>query len=534
VGLQVVDLKNAKKKDLTLVVVIVSLLASHEEGTMAARLIAFILSFLLVLAFTACKGNNTTSPVQGNNTTSPVPGAPAAPTSLSAITKAQNVTLQWSAVDAATSYNIYYSTTSSPTKTTGIKIQDVTLPYTHTHLSAGSYYYVVTAASQAGESSESTEVTAKVNRVAFVTSTSGNGNLGSWADAGGKSGLAAADAICQNRASAAGLTGDFTAWISDTSNDAYCRVHNLAGKKTSNCGQPTLPVAAGPWVRTDGYPYSGIISELTSSGEVYAPARYDEYGILTPGSTFYFTNTLFSGKADLPGGSSCGEWTTTNASDYAGAGSSDVTAGLMYHAPCSNSALRLLCMQTGDGPVLPDFATTGKKVFVSSSMGTGNLGSWFNAGGNTGIAAGDKVCQSLAANAGLANAANFKAWLSDSSTNAIDRITSNGSNGPWVRLDGVKIADSKNDLTDGSLFTSISLDDTGTYYRELLDFYTVWTGTLFNGTKNANNSCNNWTDGTASYTTAAFGHDVKAGAEWTGGFGTSCNLNNFRIYCFED
>ena len=166
-------------------------------------------------------------------------------------------------------------------------------------------------------------------------------------------------------------------------------------------------------------------------------------------------------------------------------------------------------------------------------MGTGNLGNWSNAGGNIGIAAGDKVCQSLAANAGLANAANFKAWLSDSSTNAIDHITSNGSNGPWVRLDGVKIADNKNDLTDGSLFTSISLDDTGTYYRELLDFYTVWTGTLSDGTKNANNSCNNWTDGTVSYS-ATFGHDVKAGAEWTGGFGTSCNLNNYRIYCFED
>ena len=36
-------------------------------------------------------------------------------------------------------------------------------------------------------------------RRAFVTSTAGNGNLSTWADAGGQAGLAAADAICQAR-----------------------------------------------------------------------------------------------------------------------------------------------------------------------------------------------------------------------------------------------------------------------------------------------------------------------------------------------
>jgi hypothetical protein len=96
--------------------------------------------------------------------------------------------------------------------------------------------------------------------VVFVTSVTGDGNLGSWADAGGNTGLAAGDAICQARANAAGLTGTFVAWLSDDNNDAYCRVHNLTGKKASNCGQGSLPESAGPWVRTDGFPFGPMIS----------------------------------------------------------------------------------------------------------------------------------------------------------------------------------------------------------------------------------------------------------------------------------
>ena len=63
---------------------------------------------------------------------------------------------------------------------------------------------------------------------AFVTSSSGTGNLGSWPDAGsglpgvgGFVGLDAADAICQAHASRAGLSGTYVAWLSDASTDAY-------------------------------------------------------------------------------------------------------------------------------------------------------------------------------------------------------------------------------------------------------------------------------------------------------------------------
>jgi len=84
------------------------------------------------------------------------------------------------------------------------------------------------------------------NNVVFVTYVSGSGNLDSWPDAGGQTGTAAGDAICQARAAAGGLANpsQFRAWLSDQNDDAYCRIHNLTGKKSANCGMATLPVAA--------------------------------------------------------------------------------------------------------------------------------------------------------------------------------------------------------------------------------------------------------------------------------------------------
>jgi len=71
------------------------------------------------------------------------------------------VSISWSSVSGATSYNIYWSTTSGVTKTTGTKITGGTSPYAHTGLTNGTtYYYVVTAVNSYGESSESSQVSA--------------------------------------------------------------------------------------------------------------------------------------------------------------------------------------------------------------------------------------------------------------------------------------------------------------------------------------------------------------------------------------
>ena len=77
----------------------------------------------------------------------------------------------------------------------------------------------------------------------FMTSTTGTGDLSTWADAHGLSGLAAADEICRTRAAAASLADadSYVAFLSDTRDDAYCRVHGLDGKRSDQCGAGALP-----------------------------------------------------------------------------------------------------------------------------------------------------------------------------------------------------------------------------------------------------------------------------------------------------
>ncbi|HAK59003.1 MAG TPA: serine protease [Nitrospiraceae bacterium] len=84
------------------------------------------------------------------------PEAPAAP-SLTA--HDGYIAVSWTAVSGASSYNIYWSTTTGVTKATGSKISNVTAPpLDHGGLVNGTpYFYVVTAANAGGESAESPE-----------------------------------------------------------------------------------------------------------------------------------------------------------------------------------------------------------------------------------------------------------------------------------------------------------------------------------------------------------------------------------------
>ena len=377
----------------------------------------------------------------------------------------------------------------------------------------------------------------------FVTSESGTGDLSSWADAGGETGLAAGDAICQAAAERAGLSGTFRAWLSDTNTDAYCHLHGLTGKKADKCGGTSLPTPYGPWVRMDGFPFGETIDIITNStGQIYAPVQFDENGVALD-EQYIFTDTAETGARDTPYTGSCSDWSSSNAAEFAMMGkTSKTTHGwttqrgpIIIPSPCDSTG-RLLCFQTGKGKALPGHTTAGKLVFITSSEGKGKLGDWTDAWGATGITAGDNICRARAATSPISavssKATKFKAWLSNSSTDAINRFAYDG---PWVRIDGVKIADNKTDLTDGSLFSSINQDESGNY---LGNSY-AWTGTLQSGSKIGTTGgfdCNGWTYDNADFADSFFGNGGNANdisPAWTNGIGSGCN-GDYHLYCFED
>ncbi len=364
--------------------------------------------------------------------------------------------------------------------------------------------------------------------VVFVTSVTGTGDLGSWPEAEfGTSGVDAADSICRGLASTAGLDNpnDFVAWLSDSDDDAYCRVHGVTGKVSNNCDGATL-LAAGPWVRTDGYPFAPTIDRiLDPNSEVYVPLKYDEYGLVVTG--VFFTGTYTSGAASIgrlcTDGGTLADWASSTGSGQVG---STYETGWnwtsAYNGSCA-SARRLLCMEKGNGGPLPPFAQSGRLAFVTSASGPGALGAWPEADpGTSGIAAGDSICRNLAGTAGLPLPEEFRAWLSDGLTDAKDRFVEPG---PWVRVDGVVVFPTTADMVVAGLFTGLNVTETGAY----ISYQRAWTGTFGSGTAAAER-CGDWLDGSDGLH-GKLGLCASTTNGWTANVSFDCDWE-YRLYCF--
>jgi hypothetical protein len=134
---------------------------------------------------------------------------------------------------------------------------------------------------------------------AFVTSKLFEGNLG---------GLAGADQKCQALADAAGLGGEFRAWLSDADTPITAR----------------FPASQGRYVRVDGVVIANNSSELALGKALMAPISVDE-----------------TGTAPLPA-----------ISPYAWTGQgTDVNSNVLYCADWTSSS-------TDDGGLIGNFTST--------------------------------------------------------------------------------------------------------------------------------------------------------------------------------
>lgn len=160
----------------------------------------------------------------------------------------------------------------------------------------------------------------------------------------------------------------------------------------------------------------------------------------------------------------------------------------------------------------PQIAT----AFVTSTAYDGDLG---------GIAGADAKC-AAAASAGSLSGTYF-AWISDG---VIDPESRFSRIKEWRRTDGATIADSWNDLTDGTLDVPIQYDEFGSIVASA----DVWTNVDTAGVaRNAVHHCGAWT--TNAVLTGRFGRadGTTTTTQWTDGSGVrSCNLS-LRLYCFE-
>jgi hypothetical protein len=362
----------------------------------------------------------------------------------------------------------------------------------------------------------------------FVTSVAGTGNLGSWPQAGGQTGLAAGDAICRSLATTAGLVHAnlYRAWLSTSTTDAYCHVAGFPGQKANNCNQPTLP-DAGPWERTDGASFSHHLSDLSTSFDVLHPPFVDENGsLVATGATTTFTGTDWGGNL-LNATSDCNDWQSASASDHADVGGIEygATGWTGRRLEMCNQSHRLYCFDPGTGSTLPSQGSAaGAWVFVTSAQGTGDLGSWPQAGGATGRAAGDAICRNLAAAAHLPAANSFVAWLSVTGAPAIDRILPDG---PFRRIGGIQIAASKSDLLTVAPFheSDIETNEVRQHGNDL-----AFTGTGVDG-QPTGDDCGGWTQSTPG--PATVGEAASAGFDWTGEGGATCDFQ-FHLLCFSN
>ena len=168
------------------------------------------------------------------------------------------------------------------------------------------------------------------------------------------------------------------------------------------------PPTGGPWYNTNatnGRPFLPPLEELTdSNGSPYGPAQYDEFGDSVPytvANDRVWTGTTYDGTV----------WDTHHCTNWSSAAVSDEGNTGFAHGSgthwtvrgtygCSGSA-RLLCLEPGASDPVSLPWLPGALVFLTSAFGTGDLSSWPEAGGASGLAAGDAICRQVATAAHL-------------------------------------------------------------------------------------------------------------------------------------
>jgi hypothetical protein len=164
-----------------------------------------------------------------------------------------------------------------------------------------------------------------------------------------------------------------------------------------------------------------------------------------------------------------------------------------------------------------DLAPPGKRVFATAQTVLGDMNEATT--GVFGLLGGDLFCNRAAVTAGIGGS--WRAWLSDSSNNAFDRVLG----GPWYRTDGQMAFANRAALASGPL-VPLDRDENGS---PLPADQLVFTGTGTSG-QWAGMDCAGWS--TSSMGVGVNGDADSTNTLWTIVGAIPCNTGA-HLYCFE-
>jgi hypothetical protein len=319
-------------------------------------------------------------------------------------------------------------------------------------------------------------------------------------------GLDAADTTCTTVAAGAGLTGTWTAWLSDNTTDAANRINDGGG--------------VTPFKLINGTVVANSYGDLVD-GTLDAPILIDESGNDVVGGFEVWTATSANGTNS--GVDSCLEWTTNDVAESGRVGLANQMDANWTDTGVDNTCdvfNRLYCFADAiSNDDIPPPVAEHVKVFITSGAYTGRIP-------GLGLAAADTACTDVADTAGLTGT--WTAWLSDNTTDAVDRIFDGAV--PYQLINGTIVANNLTDLTDGTLDSPILIDESGNVVTGNLE---VWTATSANGTNPGVASCLEWTTSDVAES-GRVGRADEVDANWTDtGVENTCEVFN-RLYCFAD
>jgi hypothetical protein len=282
--------------------------------------------------------------------------------------------------------------------------------------------------------------------------------------------VSGADQLCGAEATAAGLSGHYVAWISNTATPFTTRY--LANNTTSRPPRG--------WLRPDGKPFLDFLVAGDDTNHVLYPNYLTAAGTPLTGNT-----TVWSGlNNDLSANRDCTDWTLTDNTGQVNNGTAaagDISWPDSTVSTCDTSA-RLFCFQTDYTAVLPTPSPVPSPFkWAFMTLGVDPSG---------GLSAFDARCDSDAIAAGLSTTTGkFAALVAPPGATASSRFTTSGF--PYVRTDGVLVVAADTDLFQVAPVLVAPIDRDARNVQAPGDY--AWLGAANPVAAGGGNNCVGWT-----------------------------------------